>query len=99
LSSLRFEGILFLVWIFEFYLNREGCFDSPYSYPISPHCGIYLFLKKGAADIVAWAVSPSRDTGVSETMRKNDRRGSLPESRPEAEQNSVLGVCQICPER
>jgi hypothetical protein len=54
----RVEGILFLTWklggIFEFYLNWEGCFGLPYSHSISLHCGIYLFLKKGAAEIVAW---------------------------------------------
>jgi hypothetical protein len=35
-------------------LNREGHPDLPYSHPISPHCGIYLFLKEGAAEIAAW---------------------------------------------
>jgi hypothetical protein len=56
--SLRLEGMLFWVWklqgIFEFYLNREGCPGSPYTHLISPHCGIYLFLKDGAAEIAAW---------------------------------------------
>jgi hypothetical protein len=28
----------------------------PYRHSISPHCGIYLFLKKGAAEIVPWGV-------------------------------------------
>jgi hypothetical protein len=58
LSSLRLEGILFLVWklsvIFEFYFNKEGPFNSPYSYHFSPHCGTYLFLKEGTAEIAAW---------------------------------------------
>jgi hypothetical protein len=39
---------------FEFYLNREGCPGSPYAHFISPHCGISLFLKEGAAEIAAW---------------------------------------------
>jgi hypothetical protein len=39
---------------FEFYLNKEGSPGSPYSHPISPHCGIYLFLKERAAEIAAW---------------------------------------------
>jgi hypothetical protein len=26
----------------------------PYSNPISPHYGIYLFLKEGAAEIAGW---------------------------------------------
>jgi hypothetical protein len=40
--------------IFEFYLNWGGCFGSPYSHNISPHSGIYLFLKKGTTETVAW---------------------------------------------
>jgi hypothetical protein len=27
---------------------------SPYIHLISPHCGIYLFLKEGEAEIAAW---------------------------------------------
>jgi hypothetical protein len=38
---------------FEFYLNREGCPGPPYTYLISPHCGI-LFLKEGTTEIAAW---------------------------------------------
>jgi hypothetical protein len=33
--------------IFKFYFNWEGHFCSPHSYFIRPHCGIYLFMKKG----------------------------------------------------
>jgi hypothetical protein len=58
LSSLRLEGILFLMWelqgIFEFYLNTEGRLGLPYSHPISPYCGTYLFMKEQATEIVAW---------------------------------------------
>jgi hypothetical protein len=39
---------------FEFSLNREGCPGSPYTHLISSHCGISLFLKERAADLVAW---------------------------------------------
>jgi hypothetical protein len=35
-------------------LNRESCLGLPYTHLISPHCGIYLFLKEGAAEIAAW---------------------------------------------
>jgi hypothetical protein len=39
---------------FEFYLNREGHPSSHYTHLISPHCGVYLFLKEGAAERAAW---------------------------------------------
>jgi hypothetical protein len=42
------------VRIFEFYLNREGHPGWPYIHLISPHCGIYSFLKEEAAEIPAW---------------------------------------------
>jgi hypothetical protein len=38
---------------FEFYLNREGQSGLLYTHLISPHCGIYLFLKERAAEIAA----------------------------------------------
>jgi hypothetical protein len=54
-----------------------------------------LFLKESAAEIAAWGggecellievVNPiPAITGVLGTMGKNDRRGGLPKSRPEA---------------
>jgi hypothetical protein len=39
---------------FELSLNRMDLPASPYSHPISPHCGIYLFLKEEEPEIVAW---------------------------------------------
>jgi hypothetical protein len=34
-------------------LNGEGLPVSPYTHLISLHCGVYLFLKEGAAEIAA----------------------------------------------
>jgi hypothetical protein len=59
----------------------EGCPGSAYTHLISPHCGIYYFLREGAAKIAAWGEEnlsfscdckscPSRDIGVLGTMRK-----------------------------
>jgi hypothetical protein len=35
-------------------LKREGHPGPPYTHLICPHCGIYLFLMEGAAEIAAW---------------------------------------------
>jgi hypothetical protein len=37
----------------SFFLIGRACPGSPYNHPISPQCGIYLFLKEGAAEIAA----------------------------------------------
>jgi hypothetical protein len=41
-----------MVRIIKSYLNQEGHFCLPHSHFISPHCAIYLFLKKGTREIV-----------------------------------------------
>jgi hypothetical protein len=70
---------------------------------ISPHCGMSLFLREGAAEIAAWGrriwvfscdskSCPSRDTGVLGTMRKEwqKRRSSQEQARGQVNQCSIV---------